>query len=138
MDRLSNEIKLIKLKIERNRIFLHSALYNKEINEEELFNLINNKKIDLKKEKILIHIYFSPFVLFDQELLSDNIKKILPDFLEYRYNMEMEELEFLYKRGDINKQEYIKSKDLINFCYYESSLEGKKIRNTNKKIKMLV
>lgn len=66
-------------------------------------------------------------MLCDQESVSEEIKQILPLFLNYRYNIEIKELDNLYNQGYINKKEYYKQKDLIKFYYFLSSKEGKEI-----------
>lgn len=133
--RLSNE-KLKKLaKIEIARLNIKKYLEDDVITIEDIISLSNinknygvllNRKSDCKTT-ILRHIYNCPFLLCDQESASMEIKQILPLFLQYRYDMEIKELENLYEQGDMDQEEYYKQKAMINFCYYNSSREGKEI-----------
>lgn len=122
-------------RIEIARLNIGKYLEAEFITTEDIFSLINvgsnygvllNKKSDCKTT-ILRYIYNCPFLLCDQESSSIEIKQILPLFLQYRYNMEIKELDNLYEQGDMDQEEYYKQKAMINFCYYNSSKEGKEI-----------
>ena len=137
MGRLTNEKKIILLKILKARYELETNLKNNFITEEEIFNLINkninfgisNKKHNYK-ETCLKNIFTSPFLLCDQDNLGMNIKKILPIFLDARYKEEQAELLYQYNNAYINKEEYEKALDNLEFTYYKSSEDGKNILKT--------
>ena len=133
--RLSNEKRVKLAQIEFARLTIKKYLDDEFITEEEIFSLTDvgnnygvllNKKSDCKST-ILRNIYNCPFLLCDQDSVSLEIKKILPLFLDYRYKMEIRELDNLYDQGDMDQEEYYKQKAMINFCYYNSSKEGKEI-----------
>lgn len=89
------------------------------------------------KIKILKQIFNCPFLLLDQDL-SINIKKLLPEFLKYRYDMEISELDNLLELGLISEDEYINEKEILKLYYYKTSDEGRvilkkgKIKSINK------
>lgn len=126
-------IKLIGIEIDRLNI--KKYLEDEYITDEDIlalsnidknYGVLSNQKSDCKTT-ILKHIYNCPFLLCDQEGVSVEIKQILPLFLNYRYSIEIKELDNLYKQGYINQKEYYKQKDLIKFYYYLSSKDGKEI-----------
>lgn len=138
MGRLTNSKKIKLLRIEKARIFLKQDLENGLITEEDVIGLfnkdvnygINKKQIFNKKEKLLKDIFNCPFLLCDQDVLSQDLKKVLPVFLSVRYNIEKEMLDFYYKQGYLNEIEYNKELDELEFCYYKSSKDGKNILKT--------
>ncbi len=99
-----------------------------------------NKKGLNEKEKLLKLIYNCPFLLCDLKNKNENIKAILPSFLEYRYKEEIKELKNQYKLGYINSYDFNKIKSELKFIYFESSLEGKEILDKlkSKKVKINV
>lgn len=135
MGRLTSEKKHLLLRIERQRIYIGNYLFNKVITDKDIYELTNtsfsnmldvNQSINTKTKMLKI-IYSCPFLLCDQKYISNNIKIILPSFLEYRYNMEIDELENRYKQGCYSKEEYLEEKRKIYFVYYDSSDDGKNI-----------
>lgn len=139
MGRLSNEKKnkLIRIEIARDR--LEYNLKSGVIEESEIFNLtqvhsdygiVKFHETFKNTKDILKEIYNCPFLLCDLKDISIELKKILPIFLEYRYDMEISELDYLYKQNYISKDELDKEKDMLEFCYYGSSLDGKEILKT--------
>lgn len=141
MGRLTKE-KIVQLeKINRERNYISQCLEKGIITDRNLFRLIikspnrifrNKTTPYTNKQKLLFSIYYSPFLLCDQKYLSDNMKRMLPVFLEYRYNQELEELQYRFEDAQISQEEYDKEVDLINFSYYKSSEDGKKIEKTGK------
>lgn len=136
MGRLTNEKKSKLLKIETERTILSMHLENNFIEEGDLINLLkvnydygfpNLNQKNSYKLKILRNIFNCPFLLCDQKNLSIEMKKVLPIFLGCRYAMEKEELESQYKLGYLNKEELEKELDMLDFCYYKSSFDGKNI-----------
>lgn len=91
------------------------------------FGLKESTKEEPYKLKVLRNIFNSPFLLCDQECLSPDIKQILPILLRNRFEMEMEELTYMFDDGLINSEEYLEQEELNKFCYYYSSEEGKSI-----------
>ena len=136
---ISNEEKKLKLiEIERARYMLDIELVNELILEEDILHLLSVKsdygfkykdKIHNYKSSVLRNIFNCPFILCDQEYLSLEIKQVIPILLARRYNMEINELNNLFKEGYITKEEYLIELELIKFCYYESSNDGKSILN---------
>lgn len=124
---------LLKIKIERKK--LEAYLQNGFITEGDIINIMEaNSYYGVKatknyKKEILKNIFNCPFLLCDQKNISENIKELLPNFLQSRYDMEISELEFMYDNADITQEEYDIQKTLIDFCYYESSDDGRKILN---------
>ena len=143
MGRLSIENKKILYVIERERCRLKYDFDHGEIVDEDIFNLINNFDLEflLKKdskinykENLLRKIFNSPFLLCDQENMSKNMKLVLPIFLDYRYNQELEELNYQYKLGFMEKKEYESRKKELFFAYYMSSKDGRNIIKTGKAV----
>lgn len=94
------------------------------------FGLIKNKRFRTIKEDCLKEILNCPFILCDNDFLSITIKKLLPVLLNTRYNIELEELNLQYKNGYLTEHEYNEEKELLMYCYYYSSKEGKSILET--------
>lgn len=135
--KISEQKKINLLRIERARIMLGYDIDNGIINEKDIIDLLkldSSFALDIKKAnyktKVLKNIYNCPFLLCDQEHISLNLKKVLPLFLESRYLNELEELELMYKKGYINKEEYIFEQKILKFNYYQSSEDGKNILKT--------
>lgn len=137
MKKINNEMKINLLKIENMRITLGSYLKNGLINEKDIFDLAKfntnygctKAEKENYKELILKQIYNCPFLLCDQENLSNNVRSILPMFLNARYNVELNELNYMLDEGQLSFDEYIDEKEKLKFYYYESSIDGKKIKN---------
>jgi len=136
---ISNEQKIKLAQIELARKKVDYYIKNGTITEEDIINLafqdkdygIINPIKERHKESILKDIYNCPFLLCDQEL-SLLIKKMLPTFLQSRYEMEINELEYQYELCFITKEEFEKTKKMLEFCYYRSSIEGKEIKKNGK------
>ena len=133
--KLQKERKIKLTRMEIDRLNIKKYLEDEFITVEDIISLINidknygvllNKKSDCKTT-VLRHIYNCPFLLCDQECAGVEIKKILPSLLNNRYNMEINELNNLYDQGDMDQEEYYQQKSIINFCYFNSSKEGKEI-----------
>lgn len=134
------EIKKIKLlQIEKARILLNIELENGVITEKDLINLLSERadygfikkdEFNSYKKRILKDIFNSPFLLCDQENISIRVKKLLPIFLKCRYDMEIDQLNYMYNECYINEEEFEKEKKLIKFYYYQSSTDGKSILKT--------
>lgn len=141
MEYLTNEKRTNLLKIQHSKLVLSNDLGNNLISSDEIYNLfsktsdygiINDNFDKSYKDKILKLIYNCPFLLCDQECLDEKIKKVLPIFLDFRYNTELMELNKLLELKDISIKEYITSKDILEFCYYKTSEEGKDILKKEK------
>ena len=136
---LSNSKKQKLLIIEKARYILAQDLINGVITEKDIIYLIGkNINFGLKnchqklnyKNSVLREIFTCPFLLCDQQNLSIEIKKLLPFFLDARYNVEKDMLDFYYNNGYINELEYKKELDELLFVYYKSSEDGKSIFKT--------
>lgn len=137
MKKINNEKKTRLLKIEKARIVLELDLENGLIKEKDILELLKAysdygclkpKKLGYR-ESVLKQIYNCPFLLCDQKYLSSRVKSILPVFLNVRYNMELNELDLFLEQGELSYDEYLDEKEMLKFCYYGSSIEGKEIRN---------
>ena len=134
------EKKTLKLEqIKQARNMLSIELNNEFITEDDILHLLSVKndygfkykdKAQTYKLSILWNIFNSPFLLCDQDNLSLNVKQIIPLILNFRYNMEINELNNMLECGHITKEEYIEEEKLIKFCYYGSSKDGKNILKT--------
>lgn len=146
MDRLSKKEEITLLKVEKQRAIISKYLFNGLITDKDIISLVNVKSdygitYDIneisEKEKVLKLIYNFPYLLCDQKKLSLEVKKILPLFLHCRYNMEKDEIEYLYNLGEYSKKEYKDIIKMLRFIYYKTSKDGKEILKTGhaKKIK---
>lgn len=138
MGNISNDRKKLLLKIEKARLILGKDLKNGVINEADIFNLINKDSsymLDRKrlhyKESVLRNIYNCPFLLCDQNI-SIELKKILPLFLDARFNMEKDYITYNYNHGYITEEEFKEQLEEFEFIYYKSSNDGKNILKTGK------
>ena len=143
MKELTREQQLLLLRIEKARIILSGELERESVTSEEIIRSFGKKdNYRLKythkyRENILRDINNCPFLLCDQDYLNLNIKKMLPSILKVRFDMEIDELCALYEKGDITDDELLERKEMLKFCYYESSKEGKQILK-NGKVKSVV
>ena len=139
MGRLLKEKADKLIRIEMARAEINFNLANGFITDSDILSLnfvkpnfgidnINRRKEP--KTAILMDIYNCPFILCDQENLSLEVKQILPSFLAYRYEIEVKQLYNYYKQGMLSKEEYTKQRDIIKFCYYKSTVDGKSILET--------
>lgn len=133
MGRKVSEKTLMLLKIERARIELKADLYNGLVTEADIYEVFNcglefglSKSNDIKTKR-LKEIFNCPFLLCDQDILSLDMKKLLPMMLKSRYTTEVEELYRLYEDGLISPEELLERKELIKFVFYNSSKDGKDI-----------
>lgn len=143
MKRLNKKQQVLLLRIEKARVMLASELERGYITSSDIissfskdddYRLSNNHE---HKDNIIKNIINSPFVLCDLDNLDIEIKKLLPNILKVRYDMELEELYALYDNGDITEDELIEGKEMLKLCYYESSVDGKQIFK-NGKVKSVV
>ena len=136
------EKNLFRIKVAKKQLTIY--LKNRLINMDDIkkvFESSNNYGLSIEcvnyKNKILKQIFNCPFLLLDQDL-SINIKKLLPEFLKYRYDMEISELDNLLELGQISEDEYINEKEILKLYYYKTSDEGRvilkkgKIKSINK------
>ena len=119
-----------KFKIDFNNGIITEAEIMRLLKVKSDFGFKYRTTVHTYKSNVLRSIFNSPFVLCDQDDLSIIMKKILPFLLGARYEMEIEELDGQLRLGYISNNEYIKKKQLLKFCYYESSEEGKSILKT--------
>lgn len=145
---LERQKKLIKINEKRNEISL--ALQSGLITEQDIINLLRKdinyglrtvNALQNSKIAMLKNIFNCPFLLCDQEMLSVEIKRLLPYFLSSRYETEKETLHVYLEQTFIDENEYNEELDNLKFFYYESSNDGKCILETgnvflgNEKIK---
>ena len=127
--------KLEKLKrIKMAHAKLTNDLMTKYITEKDIFNIINKdggfklkvpNNVDEYKKQLLVDIYNCPFLLLNQTSISIKLKKTVLEFIKFRYNTEIAELDYMYSQGLITKSEYVDEKENIKFNYYKTTDEGK-------------
>lgn len=83
------------------------------------------------KEKYLKMLFRKPYVLCDQEL-TDNLKMLLPMFLERLYNLEMSEYKTRLDVGEYTKAEYKSLVQILTYKMYKSSKDGISIQKSGK------
>ena len=138
MKKLTKEQELMLLKIERGRAILACELEKGFIDSGDIARLFRHdisygfKKARDYREKVLIHIFNNPYMLCDQDNLDIDIKKLLPQILKTRYDIELEELYALYEQCYISDDELLERKEMLKFCYYESSVDGEEIAKNGK------
>ena len=132
----NNVINKTKLKFYQEEF--KSFYLNKKITDDDIIKLIKFNSIEIEglfkkinnniKKRILLSIYFCPFILINQEYLSDKLKKILPIILKVRYENEIEELYYQFEEGYINNDEYLNlKKDLKqNYNINKKSFQKRK------------
>lgn len=141
MGRLSLERKKTLNKIKEMRFIIKKIIDKGLITENDVlyfsrltypYTAYYDSKKTFNRTKYLNQIFTSPFLLCDQENLKINIKVLLPNLLEYRYNYEIEELKYQLDKGYITKEEYNNMEDDLYFAYYLSSEDGKSIIKNGK------
>lgn len=134
---LERQRNLIRINNKRSELGL--ALQNGLITEEDIINLLNKdinygvrnlQSYQTSKNKMLKNILNCPFLLCDQDMLSNEIKILLPHLLSARYNTEKDALKVYLEQCLIDENEYNEELENLNFFYYESSNDGKSILET--------
>lgn len=126
----------VLMRIEKARLILGSEIECGLITSKDIIKTFSTsdsyrlQKVKDYKEQQLRNIANSPFLLCDQNKLDLNIKKVLPNLLKVRYDSEVEELYYLYENGHISNDELFEQKEMLNLCYYHSSVDGKSILKT--------
>lgn len=125
------------LKIEKARLNLYKDLEMGIITEEDIINVfrkninfgfrINGHRLNYR-EAILKDIFNCPFILCDLNL-SVYTRNIFIYFLNARYELEKEQLDYSYNNAFMSKEEYLKELELLHYNYYEASEEGKTFEN---------
>lgn len=139
---------IIALRIQENRLKISEQIEGKIITIDDLIWVFKQnrdfglKKLVCPKEKMLQEIFNAPFLLCDQSILNSETKKILFSFLEERYQQEIEELNCLCYLGYLTLNEKQEKIELLKYCYYHTSEDGKcilekQIDNTNQENKVL-
>ena len=126
--------------IDRQRYNLEQLLENNCITERDIILLMNqddNYGISLTnedysdKELYMKRLFRKPYLLCDQNV-SDNIKKLLPVFLERLYTLELNSLNTHLLEQDFTYREYREALDALKYRMYESSEDGKSIEKNGK------
>ena len=71
-------------------------------------------------------IYNAPSILCDIDLFDNNMKQVIYSLLKYRYEQELNELNYDFKQVYIDENEYNEKLEMLNFVYFYSSKEGTK------------
>ena len=124
-----------KLEISRN--LFKKAFEGGKITEEEIISnfrknindILNIYSSQVKSylDLLLADIYLNPYILCDQNI-SIRLRKLLPTLLDVRYKTELAELNFLFSEVMITKEEYNSYKKNLDFLYYGSSKDGRRIK----------
>ena len=131
--------KILLERIQEARNVFKIDFNNGVLVEEDIMKLLQVKgdygfkykdRLHAYKSSVLRSIFNSPFILCDQDDLSIMLKKFIPFLINARYDMELEELNKQLDSNYISNDEYIEMKQLLKFCYYESSIDGKSILKT--------
>lgn len=139
MIKLTREMQKKIYKVEKTKIQLSRYLEASIITEKDIFSLLkkdvnfgvrNLHITDDAKENMLKNIFNCPFLLCDQNALSDDVKELLPYLLSARYNTELDNLKVYLEQGFIDENEYNDTIDELKFFYYEYSREGRNILET--------
>ena len=126
--------------IDKERYRLETYLKKGLITEKDIvflmsqkpsFSISFNDKKYSDKELYLKKIYRHPYLLCDQDI-SENIKKLLPYFINSLYVLELNELINKLNNHELTKEEYYFRLENLNFCMYESSEDGKNIKKNGK------
>ena len=127
----------IEEKLEVSRNLIKRALDEGEITEEEIISNFKKNINDIlniysSKDKsyldlLLAEIYLNPYILCDQNI-SIRLRKLLPLLLDVRYKTELAELDYLFNEVMITKDEYNSHKKNLDFLYYGSSKDGRRIK----------
>lgn len=132
----NDDITKTKLKLYQEEF--ENFYLNKKITDNDIIKLIKVNSIEIEgllkqikdntKKRILLTIYFCPFILIDQKYLSNKLKKILPIIIKVRYENEIEELYYQLEKGYINNDEYLNlKKDLKqNYNINKKSFQKRK------------
>lgn len=139
MENLTNERKqkLTRINIVRKQI--SEALKSGFLTDDDIialarkdsnYGIRNVTECNNFKVKMLKNIFNCPFLLCDQEYLSDVIKALLPYFLNARYKTEKDTLECYLEQYFIDENEYEKELDDLEFYFYKSSNDGLSIYET--------
>ena len=137
---------IMYVQIEKERYKLEQLLKRGYITERDLLLLMNqndNYGITIsdenysKKELYLKKLFRQPYLLCDQDL-PENIKKLLPIFLERLYNLEYNELKYRLDNYELTKKDFDEITSVLYFKMYESSKDGKSIKKNGINDKVLV
>ena len=139
MKNITREMQRRIYNIEKAKIELSRYLEASIITEKDIIDMIkkdinygvrNLNTAGKHKETMLKNIFNCPFLLCDQELLSIELKQLLPQLLSVRYNTELENLKVYLEQGFIDENEYKETKEELKFFYYEYSQDGRSIFET--------
>ena len=127
MENLTKEQEINLLRIEKARIILANKIETGLISNSDLIRIFGYKTnygVSLSfsrnpiKSETLKEIYNCPFLLYGCESLDSKTKKLLQDFVVNRYNNELNEIKYLYRDGQIDRNEYDEEKKLLKFYYF--------------------
>ena len=134
MKTIMNNKKIKLLKIEKARFELGRELQTGFINDSDIIYILGkdinygiNKEQTSFRHARLKDIMNCPFILCDQKYLSSNIKEMLPYILISRFNIEKDELDYQFENFYIDKETYNCELDELEYFYFKSSEDGKKI-----------
>lgn len=129
--------KINLLKIEKARLNLYRDMEMGIITEEDIINVfrkdinfgfrINGRRLNYR-EAVFKDIFNSPFILCDLNL-SVYTRNIFIYFLNARYELEKEQLDYSYNNAFMSEEEYFNELELLHYNYYETSEEGKLFEN---------
>ena len=97
------------------------------MNQCDEYGVTPSNKDYSEKELYLKMLFTKPYLLCDQNI-SDNVKKLLPIFLERMYNLELNSPNNHLKGNDFTYREYREALDTLKYKMYESSEDGRSIK----------
>lgn len=121
-----------KIDFKKNRI--QELIKNNCITEEDIElllhksfdDIINSYKGSNEKQRMLYKIYFQPYLLCKDG--NDNIDlNLIVALMIKRYNMELNEISYMYNDGTISLNEYYRYIDNLVSLYFNTSEKGKLI-----------
>ena len=120
------------VRFERYRYIIENLIKKNKLTNEDIIGLLNVDinyglyfdKNTSSKDRILKTIYNAPFILCDINLFDKNMKQVIYSLLKYRYEQEINELNYDLEHVYINEDEYNDRLEMINFNYFYSSKEG--------------
>ena len=125
-----------QLVIDKERYILERLLEKKYITEKDIIQLMNQdnsygifiSSSDFSdKDLYMKKLFRKPYLLCDQNV-SDNIKKLLPIFIDRLYNLELNSLNNHLLENDLTYGEYREALLKLKYKMYESSEDGKSIK----------
>jgi len=113
-------------KLINNQIITEDDIINiMKCNSNDIF-LLMKQPLSITK-KTLVRIYWNPEQLYDLEI-SERLTEALLDFVKYRYQNEIGELDERLANGFISREEHSTMKEKIESKFFKPTAYGNNIR----------